>query len=670
MDIGDLKGRIKLDNREFKKAIKEATSGFSDFQKKTIALNQGLNVVKTAISTVARLSKKAFGELERGAARIDVENIFGNLAENAGREAEEMLAQLKEASKGAMTEMQAMAVSNQAMISGMNFDAVTTSIQYLQKYSKAANKDFQQLTNTIMTGLARGSVLMLDDAGIVLDSTTVMAEATKEYGRSLTEVEKKQVLVNAAVEQMKQKMPALGGDVRTLSDDLLSMKAAMQDFHDTIAKGFVRGYGIVNLIGKGLHLMAVSAEIELQKLKKAIADNFGDILMTVNLYVMKMVTTVRDSLSHMAASLADQDNAIVNPLKSALEGGIVGAEVALDSLWKANQRIIFAEADTNKKLGDLYKKRADIIKSGMKYYNMAAGNFGGKGGNIPKIDFGGTGGDAGPDPADALKALQGQIDQLKFDGQTLGMDDFNRALAEANNHADTLKTTYSDFGDDGQIQLMIEQIRDLEVANINAAKSWEKQKEGIRDFADHLEGALDAMEAPMAQFFENLAKTGEANLKELVNSLVETLQVYAAQKTAHFLMEGLFHSMMAYIDETGNHSEKAAVAYEGAGLMGSFVAGSALAGMAHDGISSIPEDGTWLLKKNERVVDSQTNEDLKKFIANGGQTINIEQNIEINNSDEEGVLNALPRIQEAVLEIVTGDVTSNGRTIKAIRQFA
>lgn len=48
------------------------------------------------------------------------------------------------------------------------------------------------------------------------------------------------------------------------------------------------------------------------------------------------------------------------------------------------------------------------------------------------------------------------------------------------------------------------------------------------------------------------------------------------------------------------------------------VSSLALAGMAHDGIDSIPSEGTWLLDKGERVVDRRTNADLKEFLAEGG----------------------------------------------------
>ncbi|MCY1085773.1 tape measure protein [Pasteurella multocida] len=41
-----------------------------------------------------------------------------------------------------------------------------------------------------------------------------------------------------------------------------------------------------------------------------------------------------------------------------------------------------------------------------------------------------------------------------------------------------------------------------------------------------------------------------------------------------------------------------------------------LSGQAHSGIDNIPREGTWLLDKGERVVDSRTNQDLKKFLAN------------------------------------------------------
>lgn len=48
------------------------------------------------------------------------------------------------------------------------------------------------------------------------------------------------------------------------------------------------------------------------------------------------------------------------------------------------------------------------------------------------------------------------------------------------------------------------------------------------------------------------------------------------------------------------------------------IAAQTISGMAHDGIDNIPKEGTWLLDKGERVVDSRTNADLKDYLAKGG----------------------------------------------------
>ena len=57
-------------------------------------------------------------------------------------------------------------------------------------------------------------------------------------------------------------------------------------------------------------------------------------------------------------------------------------------------------------------------------------------------------------------------------------------------------------------------------------------------------------------------------------------------------------------------------------------------GMAHDGIDSIPKEGTWLLDKGERVVDSRTNADLKNYLSHQKQqapkiTINNNANADV-----------------------------------------
>ncbi|MCH5484745.1 hypothetical protein L4A43_24010 [Salmonella enterica subsp. diarizonae serovar 16:z10:e,n,x,z15] len=51
------------------------------------------------------------------------------------------------------------------------------------------------------------------------------------------------------------------------------------------------------------------------------------------------------------------------------------------------------------------------------------------------------------------------------------------------------------------------------------------------------------------------------------------------------------------------------------GLLTAAVQTVTMQGMAHDGIDSVPREGTWLLDRGERVVDRRTNADLKTYLA-------------------------------------------------------
>ena len=84
------------------------------------------------------------------------------------------------------------------------------------------------------------------------------------------------------------------------------------------------------------------------------------------------------------------------------------------------------------------------------------------------------------------------------------------------------------------------------------------------------------------------------------------------------------------VDPTGFMSMMTrGIGYASVGL----IAAQTISGMAHDGIDNIPKEGTWLLDKGERVVDSRTNADLKGMIANqknGSGDVNI--SVQVNDS--------------------------------------
>lgn len=98
--------------------------------------------------------------------------------------------------------------------------------------------------------------------------------------------------------------------------------------------------------------------------------------------------------------------------------------------------------------------------------------------------------------------------------------------------------------------------------------------------------------------------------------------LFFAQKSFYLAQAGMNvwkSASDAYANEPGTVWQKmgaAALATLESGSFLSLIEAATPMGMAHDGIDNIPKEGTWLLDKGERVVDSRTNADLKGMIAN------------------------------------------------------
>lgn len=67
-----------------------------------------------------------------------------------------------------------------------------------------------------------------------------------------------------------------------------------------------------------------------------------------------------------------------------------------------------------------------------------------------------------------------------------------------------------------------------------------------------------------------------------------------------------------------------------------------MAGVAHSGIDEVPREGTWLLDRGERVVDSSTNRDLKQFLAMPQQMAPPVVNVSIEKGAQEDSVESTP----------------------------
>ena len=763
------------------------------FGGKAVMLNQTFELLGK-VSDGVRL---VFETAKQGAANKDIATAFDTQMQKLGVSAESGLGRFRKAVNDTIDNVTLMQIANKGLISGLDPEMIATAMEYVTKYAKSAGGDAAQLLQTVLTGLTRGSTEFLDDVGIIVSQTEVVNRYTKEWGRSLTDAEKKQVILSEAMKQMNEKMVDFEGLADSQSEKLQKLITKWANFKNAMANAMasavipdeIKPYGgskyqeykhINSLLG-GIRRGNISGYSENEIKKMTLRRN--DLKRKLDWEKQnKIDTQLRGIGGQGAAYLAQVNtaNALIDEQDvEARTAGLdsyrkklveIGDEyeamrkaakgdkglLALAEEWKTK-----AEANAYKNLNKKDKQSAaevkreaertqrEIDRKAEKLTEETEKNkteikiaelsdYGSEAlaiENKLRVERLKARSELREDLHDAEKLGSAELKQLahdKFDSRinliNAQRDAERKAFAERQAEAEQEivwqsmlaemeladqqkqsasslrkqtwenRQSFQDRFSDEYTQKDNALKRDMwskftETNDWDATDQWYKQEKAALDYAaaigqvdqrftmlggsvsnSDIKGAFDAMESSVAGFVTTFAQTGEVDLSGLVSGLTQTLQVYAAEKVAHLTMEYLFNQLMAFIHpENGNYAKSAALAAQGIPVFSGFVAGSALAGMAHDGIGYVPREGTWLLDKGERVVDSRTNSDLKEFLKNaGGGGVNVSLGgITINGGDEQGVLKAIPQLEKAVTDIVIKAVSGGNASLRnAIATYA
>lgn len=217
-------------------------------------------------------------------------------------------------------------------------------------------------------------------------------------------------------------------------------------------------------------------------------------------------------------------------------------------------------------------------------------------------------------------------------------------------------------------------------------KQDELQNDGAAGFisglATQIEASMDLytnMQQVGAQAFSTLtdmiinwAETGKLNVKDFaatfLQSVGSTLLSYAAAQVA---MAGLqaFTAMIGVPFVGPEIAGPAAIAATAAAGVLAIGVGTVLQGQAHDGIDSVPETGTWLLQKGERVTTAKTSAKLDATLdrvanqSTGGATYAPSMSFYVNGDPSDAQIAMMKKAasdgaqmgyQKAVQSIATG----------------
>lgn len=109
---------------------------------------------------------------------------------------------------------------------------------------------------------------------------------------------------------------------------------------------------------------------------------------------------------------------------------------------------------------------------------------------------------------------------------------------------------------------------------------------------------------------------------------------------------------------------------QGAGILAT-IKGTFWDGMAHDGIDKIPETGTWLLEKGERVVTENTSKKLDNTldnIENGNSILAVPVVNLYEDSTKAGRVEHRQENNKSIIDIFVSDLLGDGKTAKALNR--
>ena len=178
---------VKVDDKASKK-IKKVDKSFLGLAKSLAPVAAGFFGVRAGMEAM-----KDAADFE------SVQRSFESLSASQGQSSSAMLANMKELSAGTVSDLELMKQANTALLLGLPVEKFGDMLKIARSSSKATGQSMEFMLNSIVTGLGRGSKLILDNLGIVFDANKANQEYAETWGivgRQLTDAEKKQAFIN------------------------------------------------------------------------------------------------------------------------------------------------------------------------------------------------------------------------------------------------------------------------------------------------------------------------------------------------------------------------------------------------------------------------------------------------------------------------------------------
>ncbi|MDF0734175.1 phage tail tape measure protein [Pseudomonas entomophila] len=237
-----------------------------------------------------------------------------------------------------------------------------------------------------------------------------------------------------------------------------------------------------------------------------------------------------------------------------------------------------------------------------------------------------------------------------------------------------------------------------------AKDAWQDYADSAKDLNSQMYSVTSNTLRSLEDQTVNFVKTGKFNFNDFAEGIANDL--------VHMLVKvGLQMAVNAAIGDTAAASSAALAAATGTAMAAAYAPAAAMAslasfganaapaaaaissttalasslslvGMAHDGIDSVPREGTWLLQKGERVTTANTSAKLDRTLSDiqqsgagslgSGQALTVNQTFNVNGDVSERTLSTMAAMCDQAVERaaarVFNDVKTNGPITRQMRK--
>ena len=226
----------------FARGIKSSMAGVGRAFSMVTAPVRGM--MRTVMNLRTVLAGFAAFKLTEFAVSIEgTERHFRVLLEAIGEDAPKMLARLRAAFHGTVSDIDLMRQTNEALTleavkSGDQLEMLATLARRL---GRAMGVDMNTAFKSLIVGIARQSRLWLDNVGIIVKVEDANRKLAQQLGTTvdkLTDAEKRQGFMNAVVEAAQRKLQMLGEDVESVADSWAKLGATVKNLATDMMKSW------------------------------------------------------------------------------------------------------------------------------------------------------------------------------------------------------------------------------------------------------------------------------------------------------------------------------------------------------------------------------------------------------------------------------------------------